>query len=82
MAPFRAGAFVAAQRAGVPIVPLLLEGTGTAWRPGTMVVRGRHEIRIVVLPEISAEVVGRESPERLSELARSAILAARQSPTA
>lgn len=81
MAPFRAGAFVAAHRAGVPIVPLLLEGTGSAWRPGTMVVRGRHEIRIAVLPEIAAEVVARESPERLSELARSALLGARQVQT-
>lgn len=78
MTQFRAGAFVAAKRAGVPIVPLLLEGTGAAWRPGTLVVRGRHEIRIAVLTAISAEQVASESPEALAERARAAILAARR----
>jgi 1-acyl-sn-glycerol-3-phosphate acyltransferase len=78
MTQFRAGAFVAAKRAGVPIVPLLLEGTGAAWRPGTLVVRGRHEIRIAVLPAITAEQVASQSPEVLADQARAAILAARR----
>jgi 1-acyl-sn-glycerol-3-phosphate acyltransferase len=46
MSEFRNGAFVAAKRARVPIVPVLLEGMGQAWRPGTLVVKGRHELRI------------------------------------
>lgn len=80
MATFRPGAFVAAKRSGVPIVPVLLEGAGQAWRPGTMVVRGTHEIRIAVLPLIDADTVAAESPDTLSGLARRAIHDARRYP--
>ena len=52
LGPFRPGAFVAAQRAGVPIVPVLLKGASGAWRPGSFAVEGRHEIRIAVLDPI------------------------------
>jgi 1-acyl-sn-glycerol-3-phosphate acyltransferase len=79
MSEFRPGAFVAAHRAGVPIVPVLLEGTGTAWRPGTMVVEGRHEIRIAILPPISSEVIEGTEPGLLSEIARRQIDQARGS---
>lgn len=78
MAPFRPGAFVLAKRAGVPIFPVLLEGTGKAWRPGTLVVQGAHQIRIAVLPAIPAPVVAQEDAEKLSDMARSAIVAARR----
>jgi 1-acyl-sn-glycerol-3-phosphate acyltransferase len=74
---FRPGAFVAAQRAGVPLVPVLLEGTGRAWRPGTMTVQGRHEIRISVLEPLSADEVKSAEPEALSSWVRAALLAAR-----
>jgi 1-acyl-sn-glycerol-3-phosphate acyltransferase len=77
MGAFMAGAFVAAQRAGVPIVPVLLEGAGNAWRPGTLVVRGAHEIRIAVLPPVPAEDVKKLSTEALSARVRSDLLAAR-----
>jgi len=75
---FRPGAFVAAQRAGVPIVPILLEGAGRAWRPGTMVVEGRHEIRIAVQRAIPASEVSATSAEELSNRAREQILGARR----
>ncbi len=79
-AEFRPGAFVVAQRAGVPLVPVLLEGTGQAWRPGTMVVHGRHEIRITVLEPFSADDVKSAEPEALSARVRAALLAARRAP--
>lgn len=79
IAAFRPGAFVAAKRACVPIVPVLLEGAGQAWRPGTMVVEGRHEIRIAVLEPIAAAQVAEASAQALSELARERILGARRS---
>lgn len=79
MAEFRPGAFVLAKRIGVPIVPVLLEG-GRAWRPGTLVVRGRHEVRIVVLPAIGMDTVAAEDAAALSARTRAAILEARRQP--
>lgn len=53
----RRGAFVAARQAGVPIVPVRLRGSGAAWRPGTLLVQGRNDVRIEVLEPMSAETV-------------------------
>lgn len=80
MGDFRPGAFVLAKRAGVPIVPVLLEGTGQAWRPGTLVVRGTHRIRIAVLPPIEVDTVEAEDADALSERARGMIVDARHVP--
>jgi len=80
MADFRPGAFVAAKRAGVPIVPVLLEGAGQAWRPGTLVVRGAHVIRIAVQPPIDVHGVDEPDADALSERTRQAMLDARRSP--
>ncbi len=80
MADFRPGAFVAAKRAGVPIVPVLLEGAGQAWRPGTLVVRGAHVIRIAVQPPIDVHGVDEPDADALSERTRQVMLDARRSP--
>lgn len=77
MGPFRPGAFVAAQRAGVPIVPVLLEGAGGAWRPGSFAVSGRHEIRIAVLDPIPPADFRASSVNDLSDLVRARLEAAR-----
>ncbi len=77
MGDFRSGAFVAAKRAGVPLIPLLLEGMGRAWRPGTMVVHGRHELRIAVLDPIDRRTVEASTVSQLADLARDRIVAAR-----
>jgi 1-acyl-sn-glycerol-3-phosphate acyltransferase len=77
-AEFRPGAFVLAHRAGVPLVPVLLEGTGRAWRPGTMVVQGRHEIRISVLEPLSEDEVKSAEPDLLSARVRAMLVAARR----
>ena len=50
--PFKTGAFEAAQRARVPILPLILEGTGDALPKRGFVLQGRHAIRLRVLEPI------------------------------
>ena len=77
MGRFHAGAFVAAQRARVPIVPVLLEGAGGLWQPGSFVVEGRHEIRVAVLDPIAPADFHDSSVDDLSNLVREKILAAR-----
>ncbi len=54
---FKHGAFTLAQRAKVPILPIVVEGTAPALPKHGFVLRGRHAIRIRVLPEIPAERV-------------------------
>jgi len=50
--PFKHGAFTLAQRARVPLLPLVVEGTANALPKRGFVLRGRHRIRVRVLPEI------------------------------
>ena len=49
---FKPGAFTLAQRAGVPILPIVVEGTAAALPKRGFVLRGRHRIRIRILDEI------------------------------
>lgn len=53
---FKAGAFILAKDAGVPILPIVLDGTSTLVRKGWMI-NWRNRITIKVLPSISAEEV-------------------------
>ncbi|MBQ5594839.1 MAG: 1-acyl-sn-glycerol-3-phosphate acyltransferase [Alistipes sp.] len=53
---FKAGAFILAKDAGVPILPIVLDGTSTLVRKGWMI-NWRNRITIKVLPPISAEEV-------------------------
>ena len=78
MGAFRPGAFVAAKRAGVAIVPVLLEGAGSVWAPGSFTVQGVHEIRVAVLPPVGVDHVAKLSVEELSARVRSLLLAARR----
>jgi 1-acyl-sn-glycerol-3-phosphate acyltransferase len=78
LAEFKPGAFVAAKRAGAPIVPVLLEGTGAAWAPGTVVVVGKHLIRIAVLEPILSSEVESSSVDMLIERTREKLVAARK----
>ena len=67
---FHTGAFRAARDCGVPIVPVVLSGTGRAWAPDTVLVEGRHEIGIRVLPPVEPDVA---DAEVLAEKVRSAM---------
>jgi 1-acyl-sn-glycerol-3-phosphate acyltransferase len=79
--PFKHGAFTLAQRAGVPLLPIVVEGTASALPKRGFVLRGRHAISVRVLDEIpfpsfahkSAEAFADEVRERFaSELGESA----------
>ncbi|MGI9592611.1 MAG: lysophospholipid acyltransferase family protein [Myxococcota bacterium] len=80
MKPFKPGAFVLAQRAKVPIVPVRIVGTGAAWRPGTLVVEGAHRIRIVILPPIPASEVEARDAGTLAAATRERLLAVAPGP--
>jgi 1-acyl-sn-glycerol-3-phosphate acyltransferase len=49
---FKPGAFELAKRAGVPILPIVLQGTGNALPKRGFVLQGRHPIQIRVLPPL------------------------------
>ena len=53
---FKAGAFILAKDAGVPILPIVLDGTNTMVRKGWLV-NWRNKITIRILPPIPAEEV-------------------------
>ena len=53
---FKAGAFILAKDAGVPILPIVLDGTNTVVRKGWLM-NWRNKITIRVLPPVSAEEV-------------------------
>ena len=53
---FKAGAFILAKDAGVPILPIVLDGTSTLVRKGWMI-NWKNVITIKVLPPIPAEEV-------------------------
>ena len=57
---FKAGAFILAKDAGVPILPVVLDGTTTLARKN-MMINWRNVITIKVLPEIPAEEVAERS---------------------
>jgi 1-acyl-sn-glycerol-3-phosphate acyltransferase len=67
---FRAGAFVLAKRVGVPILPITVDGAGTALRRGALVVRDRPTITVQVLETISPESFARMDVDDLATRVR------------
>ena len=65
--PFKPGAFALAQRMAVPLLPIVLEGTGNALPKRGFVLQGRHEIRIRVLEEISRDAIAAAELNELVE---------------
>jgi 1-acyl-sn-glycerol-3-phosphate acyltransferase len=63
---FKHGAFTLALEHGVPILPIVVEGTSNALPKRGFVLRGRHEISIRVLDEIPAERFAHHSKETLT----------------
>jgi len=64
---FKPGAFVLAQRARVPLLPIIVEGTSRALPKHGFVLRGRHAIRIRVLDEIAFASFAEKPIEQLAE---------------
>jgi 1-acyl-sn-glycerol-3-phosphate acyltransferase len=54
--PFLSGAFTLAKRAQVPILPIVIHGSRDALPKKSLVIRGRHHIRVRVLPELPYEL--------------------------
>jgi 1-acyl-sn-glycerol-3-phosphate acyltransferase len=57
---FKAGAFILAKDAGVPILPVVLDGTSSLVRNGWMI-NWKNKITIKVLPEMPVEEVAERS---------------------
>ena len=72
---FKAGAFDLAKRIPVPIVPIVVEGTHDALPKHGFVLRGRHPIRVTVLPPVPAETVAAMDVADLTAHVRSLIAA-------
>ena len=68
--PFKPGAFALAQEAGVPLLPIVVEGTARALPKRGFVLQGRHTIRIRVLDEIPPGSFRQTPVERLAEEVR------------
>ena len=72
MLPFRAGSFYIAILAGVPIVPITLNGTAFVLKPDTYHVRpGQTEM--IVHPPVSTQGLNLKDAEKLSEQVRGII---------
>jgi 1-acyl-sn-glycerol-3-phosphate acyltransferase len=61
--PFKHGAFTLAQRAGAPILPLVIEGTANALPKHGFVLRGHHAIRVRVLDPVPAAAIAERPVE-------------------
>lgn len=66
--PFKAGAFDLALRVGVPVVPVVITGTGDALPKRGFVLRGRHPIGLQVLDPVPP--LPGETPEQLADRVR------------
>jgi 1-acyl-sn-glycerol-3-phosphate acyltransferase len=64
---FKPGAFTLAQRAAVPILPIVVEGTAAALPKRGFVLRGRHQIRVRVLDEIDCRTFAEKPADLVAE---------------
>jgi 1-acyl-sn-glycerol-3-phosphate acyltransferase len=68
---FKHGAFTLAQKARVPLLPIVVDGTYTALPASGFVLRGRHDIRVEVLDEIPYAEFEGLAVEEVAETVRS-----------
>jgi 1-acyl-sn-glycerol-3-phosphate acyltransferase len=66
MRSFKTGAFEIALRAGVPILPIVIQGTANALPKAGFVLQGRHPIRLEVLPPVPYAEFEHKSVEDLT----------------
>ncbi|GAB6089497.1 lysophospholipid acyltransferase family protein [Spirochaeta dissipatitropha] len=64
---FKEGAFVIAKKAGVPIIPVVIDGSYTSMPKKSFIMRKRTHIQVRVLPEISREAVAEMDTSELSQ---------------
>jgi 1-acyl-sn-glycerol-3-phosphate acyltransferase len=72
--PFKKGPFVLAVAAGVPVTPILVQGTIEVMRRGSLRVR-RHDIHLRVLDDIATEGCTYEDRDTLADKAHAAMSA-------
>ena len=70
---FKTGAFEIALRNGVPILPIVIQGTANALPKAGFVLRGRHPIRLQVLDPVPAAVFEHKSVDELTQDVRELI---------
>ena len=80
--PFKHGAFTLAKRAAVPILPIVIEGTGSALPRRGFVSAGRHRFRMRVLPPIPCESFATTSVAELTARVRALYEAELSEPAA
>jgi len=68
---FKTGAFELALRCRVPLLPLLIEGSGDALPKRGIVLRGRHRIRVRILPPLAYDTFASLSAKELTEQVQS-----------
>jgi 1-acyl-sn-glycerol-3-phosphate acyltransferase len=73
---FKPGAFSLALQAGVPLLPIVVEGTANALPKRGIVLQGRHAIRIRVLDEVPYASFAGTSVEQLTDAIRNRFVAA------
>ena len=73
LARFHSGAFAAASRAALPVVPIVIRGSRHLLPSGTWLPR-RSRLEVIVRPEITAEGAAQEAIAHLRNASRRAIL--------
>lgn len=76
---FHSGAFVIAARAGLPVIPVAIQGT-RYMLPGGRVLPRFHRLQIHILPAVPASASPKGSAEALRDEARARIVAAVDEP--
>ena len=71
--PFKHGAFKLAKKMGVPILPIVINGTKNALPKNSLNFHGQHSIQIKVLDEIPVERFAHMQVAELAEMVREVI---------
>jgi 1-acyl-sn-glycerol-3-phosphate acyltransferase len=72
---FKTGAFDLAKETGLPILPIVVNGTSNALPKRGFVLQGRHQIRVAILDEIPAASFADEAVDTLTHRVRARIAA-------
>lgn len=71
--PFKWGAFELAKLTGCEIVPIAIRGTGSALPAHGLILEGRHNIDVQVLPPVPLDVIESMETQELAEYVRGLI---------